>query len=83
MYDRSDSVGLALALTTISGLSTGIGGAIAFFIKKPKTVYLSLSLSFSGGVMLYISFVVLLPYGINGVGELWCISAFFIGIKLN
>jgi ZIP family zinc transporter len=76
----SANVGLALALTTIAGLSTGIGGAIAFFIKKPKAVYLSLSLGFSGGVMLYISFVALLPNGINGVGELWGISAFFIGI---
>ena len=54
------------------------------FEKKSRTsVYLSLSLGFSGGVMLYISFVALLPNGINGVGELWGISAFFIGIKLN
>lgn len=75
-----DAVIVALLLTTIAGLSTGIGSAIAYFIKKPRMIYLSFSLGFSGGVMLYVSFMELLPNGIDGVGEGMGVLAFFIGI---
>lgn len=75
-----ENVGLALILTTIAGLSTGIGSAIAYFIKKPKMQYLSFSLGFSAGVMIYISFMELIPSAIRNVGELWGVIAFFIGI---
>jgi len=53
----SENIGLALILTTIAGLSTGIGSTIAYFIRKPKVIYLSFSLGFSAGVMIYISFI--------------------------
>ena len=53
----SQNIGIALILTTVAGLSTGIGSAIAYFIKKPKVIYLSFSLGFSAGVMIYISFI--------------------------
>jgi ZIP family zinc transporter len=43
-------------------------------------VYLSFSLGFSAGVMVYISFMDLLPHGIAGVGMIWATFAFFIGI---
>jgi ZIP family zinc transporter len=59
--DVSANVGVALALTAIAGLSTGIGSAIAYFIRKPKIIYLSFSLGVSAGVMIYISFMELLP----------------------
>ncbi|VVB60718.1 Zinc transporter ZupT [uncultured archaeon] len=42
----------AFLLTLLAGLSTGIGSLIAYFIKKPKTIYLSFSLGFSAGVMI-------------------------------
>ena len=42
-------------LTTLAGLATGIGGFIAFFMKKTDTKALTFSLGFSGGVMVYIS----------------------------
>lgn len=45
--DITGNIGLALILTAIAGLSTGIGSAIAYFIKRPKTIYLSFSLRFS------------------------------------
>lgn len=48
---------LAFALTCIAGLSTGIGSAIAFFAKKTNTKFLSLSLGFSAGVMIYVSMI--------------------------
>jgi ZIP family zinc transporter len=62
--DVSGNIGLAFALTAIAGLSTGIGSAIAYFIKKPRMIYLSFSLGFSAGVRIYVSFVELLPKSI-------------------
>ena len=47
-------------LTTLAGLATGIGGFIAFFMKRTDTKTLTFSLGFSGGVMVYISLVELL-----------------------
>jgi ZIP family zinc transporter len=80
--DVSANVGMALALTAIAGLSTGIGSAIAYFIRKPKIVYLSFSLGVSAGVMIYISFMELLPEASEKVGEKWGLAAFFIGIGI-
>jgi len=71
---------MAFLLTTIAGLSTGIGSAIAYFIKKPKMKYLSFSLGLSAGIMLYVSFVELIPEAFDGIGELWGIYAFFAGL---
>lgn len=78
--DVSENIGIALLLTALAGLSTGIGSTIAYFIKKPKMIYLSFSLGFSAGVMIYISFVELLPNGSEGVGEVGAVAAFFVGI---
>ena len=47
----------AFGLTLFAGLSTGIGSAIAFFAKKTNTKFLSVSLGFSAGVMIYVSMV--------------------------
>ena len=78
--DVSANVGMALALTAIAGLSTGIGSTIAYFIRKPKITYLSFSLGVSAGVMIYISFMELLPEASEAVGEFWGLAAFFMGI---
>ncbi len=48
---------LALAVTLFAGLSTGIGSILSIFTDKTNTRFLSLSLGFSAGVMLYVSFV--------------------------
>ena len=48
---------LAFGLTMFAGLSTGIGSAIGFFSKRTNTKFLAVSLGFSAGVMIYISFV--------------------------
>lgn len=47
----------AFLLTLFAGLSTGIGSALAFFTKKTNTRFLSISLGFSAGVMIYVSFI--------------------------
>jgi len=75
-----DNLQIAFLLTTIAGLSTGIGSIIAYFIKKPKISYLCFSLGLSAGIMLYVSFVELLPDAFDGVGEIWGIYAFFAGL---
>jgi len=51
------SIIFAFGLTLFAGLSTGIGSAIAFFAKQTNTKFLSVSLGFSAGVMIYVSFV--------------------------
>jgi ZIP family zinc transporter len=75
-----ENVGIALLLTVFAGLSTGIGSAIAYFIKKPKVVYLSFALGLSAGVMIYISFMEMLPGAIESIGQLKAVIAFFLGI---
>ncbi|MDA3820675.1 MAG: zinc transporter ZupT [Candidatus Delongbacteria bacterium] len=55
------NVWYALLLTLFAGLSTGIGGFIAVFTKNNNQKFLSVALGFSAGVMIYISFVEILP----------------------
>jgi len=78
--DDLSTIGIAFFLTLLAGLSTGIGSAIAYFIKKPKMSYLSFSLGFSAGVMVYVSFVELLPKALDYNGEILAIAAFFLGM---
>ena len=52
-----DNILAALALTLFAGLATGIGSLVAYFIPKPDLRYLSLSLGFAAGVMIYVGFV--------------------------
>jgi ZIP family zinc transporter len=52
-----NNVLFAFGLTLFAGLSTGIGSAMAFFAKRTNTKFLSISLGFSAGVMIYVSFV--------------------------
>ncbi|MBN2150246.1 MAG: zinc transporter ZupT [Candidatus Lokiarchaeota archaeon] len=73
------NVGLGLLLSLVAGLSTGIGSAVALFVKKPSMAVMSFSLGLSAGVMVYISFMELLPEGINEVGNLGIIL-FFAGM---
>jgi ZIP family zinc transporter len=51
----------ALLLSTMAGLSTAVGSLIAMFSKRDDTRFLSLSLGFSAGVMVTVSFAELLP----------------------
>lgn len=55
-----DNVAIAFLLTLIAGLSTGIGGLIAFVTKRTNTRFLSVILGFSAGVMIYVSMVEIL-----------------------
>lgn len=48
---------LAFVLTLLAGLSTGIGSLIAFLAKQTNKKFLSVSLGFSAGVMIYVSMI--------------------------
>lgn len=54
----------ALGLTLLAGLATGVGSAIAFFAKRTDYRFLSVATGFSAGVMLYVSFVEIMPKGL-------------------
>ena len=84
------TVWLAFGLTMIAGLSTGIGSLIALIAKRTNTKFLCVSLGFSAGVMLFVSFMDLLPiakdelfsyYG-EKIGMLSLLLAFFGGMGL-
>lgn len=51
----------ALSLTLIAGLSTGIGSLLALLVSHTNKRFLTFSLGFSAGIMLYVSFVEILP----------------------
>lgn len=51
------NIWLAFGLTTLAGLSTGIGSLISLLTKKTNEKFLSISLGFSAGVMIYVSMI--------------------------
>ena len=81
---------MAFGLTLFAGLATGVGSALAFFTKKTNTKFLSVSLGFSAGVMIYVSFVeiffkakdsLILELGEKG-GTILTVVSFFAGMFL-
>ncbi|MBN1127918.1 MAG: zinc transporter ZupT [Chitinispirillaceae bacterium] len=81
---------IAFLLTLFAGLSTGIGSAIGFFAQRTNTRFLATALGFSAGVMMYVSFVELLPHSFDALGEMFgrvagswiAAGSFFAGILL-
>lgn len=86
----SQQVFVPFLLTLFAGISTGIGSAIAFFAKRTNTSFLSLSLGFSAGVMIYVSFVELFTSSVQTLvemhgkseGTFYATLSFFGGIVL-
>jgi len=62
----------ALLLTLLAGGATGIGSLIAYIVPRPSMRYLSLSLGFASGVMIYVAFV-----------DLFCVSRQTIGLAYS
>jgi zinc transporter, ZIP family len=52
---------LAFGVTLFAGLATGIGSAMAFLSKTTNKAFFALSMGFSAGVMIYLSFAEILP----------------------
>lgn len=84
----NENVILAFTLTALAGLSTGIGSALAFFSKRTNKAFLSISMGFSAGVMIYISLVEIFAKARDALVEVhghvagtWItVGAFFEGI---
>ncbi len=71
---------LIFLLALGAGMSTIIGSLLVFFIKVMTDRIVVLTLSFSAGVMLGVSFFELLPQSIMDIGLLQASLAFFIGM---
>ena len=69
-----------MLLTFIAGLSTGLGSLISFFVKDFKRSYLHFSMGLSAGVMVYVSFMELLPRSVEGLGFFHANMFFFGGV---
>lgn len=67
-------------LTLLAGLSTVIGSLIFLSHTFRKRRFISFFLGLSAGVMIYLSFMELLPYAIKDIGFLWSNIFFFIGV---
>ena len=52
---------LAFTVTLFAGLATGIGSTIAFLSKTTNKAFFAISMGFSAGVMIYLSFAEILP----------------------
>jgi len=61
----------AFFLTLLAGIATGIGSTIAFFSKRTNTTFLCVSLGFSAGVMMYVSFVEMFPTSLEMFQKLY------------
>ncbi|MDY0023377.1 MAG: ZIP family metal transporter, partial [Candidatus Izemoplasmatales bacterium] len=61
----------AFLLTLFAGLSTGIGGLIAFHRHAKSKIFLTFSLGFSAGVMIYVSFVEIMPKAIESLSQVF------------
>jgi ZIP family zinc transporter len=87
---QEHSTWIAFGLTMIAGLATGIGSLIALLFKHTNTKFLCASLGFSAGVMLYVSFIELIPTAKEELmqllgdktGTLYVLFAFFGGMGL-
>ena len=88
MQYTSEQLLFAFGLTLFAGLATGIGSAIAFFAKRSNTCFLSASLGFSAGVMIYVSLIEIFVKARDALTTSWGLQlgylattlAFFAGI---
>ena len=93
MPNLSGNAGIAFAVTSGAGLSTGIGAAVVFFpslVKLASRKVLASGLAFSAGVMTYVSFAEIFPNGLKNFAEVQGLNegeaysygtvGFFIGI---
>ena len=82
------SIIFALLLTLFAGLASGIGGLLAFTKLANNAKFFASSLGFSAGVMIYVSFLEIIPKGLaalnenftSSVSEWIAIGGFFVGI---
>ena len=84
------SLVVALLMTVIAGMGTGIGVFLSVLPQAREGRFLAGALGFSAGVMLYVSFLDLMPQAMSDMAgvydphyaELYSIIAFFCGVIL-
>ncbi len=80
----------ALSLALLAGLATGLGGLLVLLFRTTNKKFLSVALGFSAGIMIYISFMEILPDAKSNLmqsmgaktGGWVTLLAFFAGILL-
>lgn len=77
----------ALLLSFLAGAATSLGGLLAFVVKKDNFAVLALGLGFSAGVMIYVSFMEMMPHARQALavlygarGEWLAVGVFFAGV---
>lgn len=80
---------LSLGLTTLVGLTMGLGSILSFFKTESNKRFFSLSLSFAAGIMIYVSFMAILPEGthmleesLGRAGSFVALAGFFGGMLM-
>jgi ZIP family zinc transporter len=76
------TVGFALLLSLLAGLSTTVGSLLGFLVRKPGPRFMAFTLGVSAGVMVLVSFVELLQGAIETIGFLTAHLAFFGGMAV-
>ena len=78
----------AFTLSFLAGAASAVGGLLSFFIKKESLSALAIGLGFLAGVMIYVSFMEILPHAQNALTLLYgsscgpwlTVALFFAGI---
>lgn len=86
----TNTLWIALLMTLIAGMGTGIGALMSLLPIARERKFLSGALGFSAGVMLYVSFLDLMPDALEQLSEIYTdkyarfytVFAFFIGMGL-
>jgi len=73
-------IGTAILLTTLAGLSTTVGSALAFIVRRPGPRFMAATLGFAAGVMVLVSFAELLPRAVDTLGDTGGYAVFFGGM---
>jgi ZIP family zinc transporter len=82
------SLVLAFLVTLGAGMATALGAAMALFRKKTSRSFLALALGFSAGVMIYVSFIEIVPKSLallaseqgEALGASWMAGSFLAGL---
>jgi ZIP family zinc transporter len=72
----------ALILTLLAGLSTGLGSLVCYFVPRPNLRYISISLGFATGVMIFVAFVDLFGEAKEEIGLGYTNLFFLVGMLL-
>lgn len=65
----TEAILTALLLTFLAGISTGLGSLVALIPRASGNKFIAGALGLSAGVMLYVSFLDLIPMALESIAE--------------